>query len=67
MLGQEHLLCHAVGVGAGDEVPQQLRLTGADPESAREELDTKVWAIPQNAPALAGTPETMILEPAATS
>ncbi len=28
-------------------------------------LRTKVWAIPGNAPALAGTPETMILEPAA--
>ena len=30
-------------------------------------LNTKVWAIRENAPALAGTPETMILEPAATS
>lgn len=29
-------------------------------------LNAKVWAIPENAPALAGTPETMILEPAAT-
>ena len=28
-------------------------------------LRTKVWAIPENSPALAGTPETMILEPAA--
>ena len=28
-------------------------------------LNTKVWAIPENAPALASTPETMILEPAA--
>lgn len=28
-------------------------------------LNTKVWAIPENAPALAGAPETMILEPAA--
>ena len=28
-------------------------------------LNTNVWAIPENAPALAGTPETMILEPAA--
>lgn len=28
-------------------------------------LRTKVWTIPENAPALAGTPETMILEPAA--
>ena len=27
-------------------------------------LSTKVWAVPENAPALAGTPETMILEPA---
>lgn len=30
-------------------------------------LNTKVWAVPQNAPALAGTPETMILEPAGSS
>ncbi len=30
-------------------------------------LNTNVWAIPENAPALAGTPETMILEPAAAS
>ncbi|HVM15570.1 MAG TPA: hypothetical protein VM287_14740 [Egibacteraceae bacterium] len=29
-------------------------------------LRTRVWAVPQNAPALAGTPNTMILEPAAT-
>jgi hypothetical protein len=27
-------------------------------------LRSKVWVIPQNAPALAGTPATMILEPA---
>jgi hypothetical protein len=27
-------------------------------------LKTQVWGIPQNAPALAGSPETMILEPA---
>ena len=27
-------------------------------------LNSKVWAIPENAPALAGIPETMILEPA---
>lgn len=30
-------------------------------------LNTKVWGIRENAPALVGTPETMILEPAATS
>lgn len=30
-------------------------------------LNTKVWAIRENAPALAGSPETMILEPAAAS
>lgn len=30
-------------------------------------LNTKVWAIRENAPALVGTPETMILEPAAAS
>jgi hypothetical protein len=28
-------------------------------------LTTQVWANPKNAPGLAGTPETMILEPAA--
>lgn len=28
-------------------------------------LRTKVWATPDNAPALAGTPETTILEPVA--
>ena len=28
-------------------------------------LNTKIWAIPENAPALAGSPTTMILEPAA--
>jgi hypothetical protein len=27
-------------------------------------LNTTVWAIPENAPALAGRPRTMILEPA---
>jgi len=30
-------------------------------------LNTKVWGTGENAPALAGTPETMILEPAAVS
>jgi hypothetical protein len=30
-------------------------------------LNTKVWAVPDNAPALAGSPETMVLEPAAAS
>ena len=29
-------------------------------------LKDQVWAIPENAPALAGTPDTMILEPIAT-
>lgn len=29
-------------------------------------LTTQVWRIPENSPALAGAPETMILEPAAT-
>jgi hypothetical protein len=28
-------------------------------------LTTQVWADPENSPGLAGTPETMILEPAA--
>ena len=30
-------------------------------------LSARVWNVPENAPALAGTPQTMILEPAATS
>lgn len=30
----------------------------------REFLHTVVWAVPANAPALAGTPNTMLLEPA---
>lgn len=30
-------------------------------------LKTKVWAVRENAPALAGSPEAMILEPASTS
>jgi hypothetical protein len=30
-------------------------------------LQKVVWAIPENAPALAGTPETMILEDVVTS
>ncbi|HEV2069942.1 MAG TPA: hypothetical protein VGR26_09125 [Acidimicrobiales bacterium] len=30
-------------------------------------LNTKVWPIRENAPALVGTPETMILEPAVAS
>ena len=30
-------------------------------------LKAQVWAIPQNAPALAGNPEAMILEPAPAS
>jgi hypothetical protein len=29
-------------------------------------LNTRVWGIRENSPALVGTPETMILEPAAT-
>jgi hypothetical protein len=29
----------------------------------REFLTSVVWAVPENAPALAGTPETMLLEP----
>jgi len=29
-------------------------------------LETRVWGSPESSPALAGTPETMILEPVAT-
>ena len=41
--------------------------TTAEAEAFLRFLNTRVWAIRENAPALAGTPETMILEPAATS
>ncbi len=30
-------------------------------------LKAQVWGVPENAPALAGTPQTLILEPASTS
>jgi hypothetical protein len=30
-------------------------------------LETQVWGMQENAPALVGTPETMILEPATTA
>ena len=33
-------------------------------ESFLRFLQTQVWAIPENSPALAGTPQTRILEPA---
>jgi hypothetical protein len=29
----------------------------------RRFLETQIWQVPENAPALAGTPETMILQP----
>ncbi len=32
----------------------------------RRFLETRVWGIPENAPALVGSPETMILEPVPT-
>lgn len=34
-------------------------------QSFRGFLTTQIWAHPENSPGLAGTPETMILEPAA--
>lgn len=39
--------------------------TADEARAFREFLETQVWGIPENAPALAGTPETMILEPVA--
>jgi hypothetical protein len=35
----------------------------ADAERFRGFLITQVWANPENSPGLAGTPETMVLEP----
>jgi hypothetical protein len=39
--------------------------TAAEARSFRGFLTTQVWANPKNSPGLAGTPETLILEPAA--
>jgi hypothetical protein len=36
--------------------------TTADAESFRQFLQTVVWATPDNSPALAGTPQTRVLE-----
>jgi hypothetical protein len=38
--------------------------TRAEAEAFLRFLKAQVWGIPQNAPALAGSPQTMILEPA---
>jgi hypothetical protein len=38
--------------------------TRADAEAFLRFLKTQIWGIPENAPALAGGPHTMILEPA---
>ena len=39
--------------------------TAGEAQSFQSFLTTQVWARPENSPGLAGTPETMILEPAA--
>lgn len=39
--------------------------SAGEAQSFRGFLTTKVWANPENSPGLAGTPEAMILEPAA--
>jgi hypothetical protein len=36
-------------------------------EAFRAFLVNEVWKVPENSPALAGTPQTMILEPASTA
>ena len=41
--------------------------TAEEAEAFVRFLHAKVWQTPENSPALAGTPETMILERAATS
>jgi hypothetical protein len=38
--------------------------TASEAQSFRAFLMTQVWADPKNSPGLAGTPETLILEPA---
>jgi hypothetical protein len=38
--------------------------TRGEAETFLRFLTTQVWGIPENAPALAGSPQTMILEPA---
>jgi hypothetical protein len=38
--------------------------TRAQAEAFLRFLQTQVWGVPENAPALAGSPQTMILEPA---
>jgi hypothetical protein len=38
--------------------------THGEAEAFLRFLNAQVWGIPQNAPALAGSPQTMILEPA---
>jgi hypothetical protein len=40
--------------------------SAAEAERFRGFLTTQVWANPENSPGLAGTPETMILEPVCT-
>lgn len=37
--------------------------TADEAERFRNFLRTQVWAVPEHAPALAGTPQTMVLEP----
>lgn len=39
--------------------------TVPEAEAFRRFLEDQVWAIPENAPALAGAPKTLILEPVA--
>jgi hypothetical protein len=41
--------------------------TAGEAEAFLRLLQTQVWAVPENAPALAGTPRTTILEPAPLS
>lgn len=41
--------------------------TAEEAEAFLRFLNAKVWQTPENSPALASTPQTMILEPAATS
>ena len=39
--------------------------TADEAETFRDFLRTQIWAVPENAPALAGAPQTMVLEPVA--
>lgn len=63
---QAHVRQHRVQRPVGDPHYVVIDLdfdTTAEAESFLKMLQTKVWSTPGNSPALAGTPQTTILEP----